>query len=229
MKRLFWTFFGLVFPMKFFLTLSFVFSMPFLGFSQKFIPGIRLGLNVSNLKSSQFSSFPRRGIDAGFTLTAEMGSRVDVISEFTFSQKGAILKGYDNSGADAELKMYFNSLQYAAIINYYIKAPNFSLQAGPFFAYNMCIAKDEVYFGKTKDPFVDMSSISLAEGITGLDVGPVLGISGGSESIRINARYMHGLINYFKEVDYDGLGYKVTGSTIHFSISYLFNNVRFTR
>ncbi|MFL5728300.1 MAG: outer membrane beta-barrel protein [Cytophagaceae bacterium] len=198
-------------------------------FCQDFIPGIRIGVNACRLKSDEFSGSPRIGLDAGFTFTAVMGDKLDIISEMTFSQKGATLKGYDISGSDINYKMYYNSLQYAAIFNYYIKAPNLSLQAGPFFAYNLATPKSEAYFGKTKDPLTDISAETLADGITGLDVGPALGISGGTESVRLNARIMPGMINYFKKVDYNGLGYKVTGATIHFSVSYLFNNVRVTR
>ena len=211
-------------------------------YSQEFIPSLKAGLNMSSLQSSQIKSASKVGFDVGFNFSAVLGDKFDLISEFTLSRKGAKLQGRKTTSSfyggptlgsetfDYHLKI--NTGSWSVIANYYLKAPNFSLQAGPVFGYNILLPtlkeEEELYFGNSDKLEENISVSSLNDAVEGFDFSLAAGISGGTEALRINLRYYKGFTNYYKKME-SPKGYTIKNDFIQLSLTYLFVNVRAVR
>ncbi|HAM97533.1 MAG TPA: hypothetical protein DCQ26_02885 [Marinilabiliales bacterium] len=201
---------------------------------QYIIPGFKVGGSLSTIESNQFKTSPLIGYNAGFVFTTPLTDKFDLISLLDFTRKGAIIEGrrtviLDNSTELVEEKLYINSYEWSLLGNYYLKVPGFSIQAGFSLAKNSSRNKgmQSLYFGSTDDGSYIFSGQTLEEGIMdGIDYAAIFGISGGTEALKINLSYHAGLKNYFKNIDYNNLGYKIKCNYIELSISYSLLNWR---
>lgn len=201
------------------------------GYGQvKFIPGLSGGITYASL-SNKIENKPGIGFEGKLNLVAQLGDKLDLITEYSFKQKSITLTGYEY---DAYSSRYIdtpidytnklNNFSFSMIANYYLIAPNLSLQLGPDFSYNMLKAINlppEMYLKSINDEYIAINDI--AYGINGLDFSLVAGISGGTEAFRVNLRYYMGQLNYMKNSSYDT---SIKGNMLEFSITYYFLNVR---
>lgn len=203
---------------------------------QYMIPGFKLGMNISSINSDQIESKSRIGINAGLNFTSRFGDNFDLITEFTYSQQGgkAVGRTYNHlnsSWTDVDHDIYFNSFHWAIIGNYYIKAPNLSVQAGPVIGFMNKLTEEsrdgEVYFGSSDDINETLSLIEITEGVeNGVDFFFAFGVSGGTEALRVNLRYNLGFKNYLKKGDYDGRGFSMKNNYLQLSVAYSLLNFR---
>jgi len=164
------------------------------------------------------------GIDGGIVFTIRTSEKLMLISEFSFSQNNAtFLKAYNFFHDEVDYKVKARGLQWCGLLDYYLSNPYLSIQPGFFARYNNAIPfGDIVYFNPNPNSSHQISSDELIDQISGFDYGPLFGISAGTKKVRLNIRYLLGIRNYFKYIDNYNWGYKLTGSTIHFSITYYF-------
>jgi len=198
-----------------------------------FIPSFIGGVNFTNFKSEQFESSSKPGFVLGFNFTAQTGDKLDIITEFTFATKkiNTTAREYDDISAsfsDSPYDVKFITFGWALLANYYIKAPNFSLQAGPMAAYNYLPATSlpvaNIYYGTSNVLSENIYGNDLISNMSGLDYGLIMGISGGTEALRVNLRYHLGLKNYYKDISING--YIVKSNYIELTIAYSFLNAR---
>ena len=201
---------------------------------QDIIPGLKFGMNLSKLSCDQFESTPRIGIDVGITFSTLVSDNFDILSEFSFAQKGGRVRGRTYSGSTfgelADYNLFMNSYNWNLLGNYYLKAPNFSIQAGPSIGFmNSMRGEDlsgEIFLGSSNKIEENINAYDLCEAIDRKnDFSLVLGVSGGTEALRVNIRYHHGFTNYYKSID-KGLGYNVKNKFLQISITYIFTTVR---
>lgn len=205
-------------------------------YGQGLIPGIKFGVNSGSIQSDQIESKSRLGLEAGISFTARMGDQLDLLTELSYSQKGAIAQGRPpaaTASAPEDYNLFINSFTWGVMANYYLKAPYISLQAGPVLGYNRIPAgslNNEVVFGDAENNQENINSFLLNEAITdGIDYGLAFGISGGSEALRVNLRYYLGLKDYLKNTDYNNLDYSLKANYLQLSATYSFLNFRYVR
>ena len=200
------------------------------------IPSLIGGVNFAKFKSDQIENSSKPGFTLGFGLTAQLGDKLDLITEYTFATKKmtTTAREYDYSAqsfSDMSYDLKFSTLSWSVLANYYIKAPNLSLQAGPLFAYNLVSPElpTDIYYGTSDVLSENIDGFNFISNISGLDYGLIMGISGGTEALRINLRYHLGFRDYYKKIDNTGNGYAVKCNYIELTIAYSFLNVRVVR
>jgi hypothetical protein len=183
--------------------------------SQEFIPGFKLGLNNTTYKTNFLDVKSKQNLTAGVTLTALLNDKMDLISEYTYSKRGGSVLSDDIS---SPLDLSFHAFDFSLILNYYLKAPNISLQAGPIFGIHRSTPSD-------LSTLVSNSTLTLTDELNNdelfyvqesinnsfslqktksIDFALAFGISGGTEELRFNLRYIAGLSNYYKSSEFVG-------------------------
>jgi hypothetical protein len=207
-------------------------------YGQRLIPGIKAGVNFSNLKSPQFNSASRKGLDAGLVFLLRFGEKFELSTEYTYSQKGANAKGriYDDATLKfsdyQNFKLYINSFNFSIIGNYYIKYPYLGVQAGPVFGiinrYPAIQTIDRPYlFGSSNNMDSLIFSDKFFDSVhDNFDYSLTVGIYGGSENFKVNLRYYIGLRNYYKKDDLKNAGLSIRNNLFQISISYIFSNLK---
>lgn len=203
---------------------------------QTLIPGIKMGLNYSSIVSDQIESSSRFGIDVGINITTRLRDKLDLISEISYSEKGAKTKArkYIAGSFQPEslnYEFFINSIHWSLIANYYLKVPNLSVQVGPVFGVRNWLPQNldnvEVFFGTSENIDENINSLDLSKGVKeSLDCSLAIGISGGTEAIRVNLRYNLGITDYYKKFNDNGNGYSIKNNFVQLSISYSFLNLR---
>jgi hypothetical protein len=202
---------------------------------QLLIPGIKAGVDISNFQSPQFNSTSRKGIEAGLIFTA-CYDNIDILTEFTYSQKGAKASGRKFDGTISSdyvnYDLYFNSFSWSLIGNYYIIPSSLSIGAGPVFGMinrfqPKQLTEPEYLFGSANNKDSLISSKIFFDNLPGnFDYSLAFCISGGSEAFKVSLRYYLGLRNYYKKEDTDNIGLKMKNNLIQLSVSYSFLNIR---
>lgn len=221
---------------KIFFTLAITLLVVMNTYGQSSIPGLVIGGNYSRFNTEQITGNGGFGFDLGFNMLSPLSDRFDLLSELIFSKNTASLEGWTidsdhNKTFFPDYSLSVIGAKITIIGNYYLKAPNFSLQAGMVLGKNYKInsnyTAEEIYFGPSDDPVTAIASSELQNGIKkGIDYGIAFGISGGSEALRLNLRYYIGLKNYYKYSDNNQSGYTIKNNIVQLTLSYSLRNRR---
>lgn len=139
----------------------------------------------------------------------------------------------------------FHAFDFSLIFNYYLKAPNFSLQAGPIFGFYRSTPSDleslinNSTFNSTsnlshEELFNAQNNLNTGFNMPktkGFDFALALGISGGTEEFKLNLRYILGLSNFYTSdstYDFDK-EFKMKNNMIQLSLIYNLTNLRIIR
>lgn len=165
---------------------------PFIMNGQSFLKyGGIVSMNYSSITSDHFDASPIIGFGAGIFRNFTLGDNFDLVNEVGFTQKG----GKVFSGEE-EYKIRSNSFYYAAIGNYYLSAPNFSIQAGPILIIERTTMDtnglEQIVLDGPTGTHLDNLIFRLGQST---QVGLTAGISGGTEFVRVNLRYIYDLTN----------------------------------
>lgn len=169
--------------------------------------------NYSFLTSDHFESNPIPGFGVGIFRTVTFADNFDLFNEVGFTQKG----GKVFSGED-EYKLRSNSFYYAAIGNIYLSPPHFSIQAGPILmverSTNDSNGLEQIVLDGPTGVHLDNLIFGLRQST---QVGLTAGLSGGTEYVRVNLRYIYDLTS--RKLDVSG-SQKVKLPYIQLSVSF---------
>lgn len=180
-----------------------------LTFAQQF--GAKAGLNVSSIGGDTWTDAKAKpGFYAGVFYNAPLAANFSIQPELIYTQYGA--KVLDNSIQKTNLNLGYIAVP---VMFQYNVVPNFYLEAGPEFGFNVnANAKTDYKNDNLTDPDrveIDTDNFNTFNFGIGLGLGYNF-----TQNVGVNARYVAGLTNVYKNDNYDakngtfqvGLNYK---------------------
>ena len=159
--------------------------------------GFTFGSNYSSLRSDLFTtSSGRIGAAAGCSFVLGFGEHFELNQEIVYVTKGASAKVVnfmpEQGVSEGTMKYYSHSFEASLLGGYQpITTVPIRLQAGAFMGthfHNMDGVNRELYVGDYENVNTAIPAHSLVDAFSGVDAGPVLGVSAGSGRFRANAR-----------------------------------------
>jgi len=156
--------------------------------------GLKFGVNgtdliedSSNEPAFQIAFSPKISLGGGFFAQFNLNEKVDLLTEITYTNKGA----FDENGDNVSLNLLYLNASVLAKYNVY---KNLSILLGPEFGYKLFAVS------RSDDRGVDVSNLWEKD----LDLGIITGLSFEvSERIMIDLRYVHGFLNVFTDGIFD--------------------------
>ena len=202
-----------------------------------YIPSFTGGTNLLSIKSDQVEGKSKPGIGIGATLTGVQNDKLSFITEVSFFHKSSIISGkeynfssssFETGTVDFNLRM--NTFNWSFLMNYYLKSPYIAVQVGPLLGLNISPSidpeSDFIYLGKSNDFNETVNANVLQSNIKGVEYALAIGLSGGSEEVKLNVRYYLGFKDYLKNINGGSYPYNIKLNYLTFSITYTFVNVR---
>jgi Outer membrane protein beta-barrel domain len=193
--------------------------------------GFTLGSNYSSLNSDLFTTASGRlSAAAGFTMSLGFGDRFELNPEIMIVQKGAAAKTVDFQPEDQSVtgtyNYYYNTFEAGLVAGFKpVATLPISLQAGGFFGshfHNLNRSQPDLFVGDYDDINNATQAVDLNEAFTGIDFGPVVGISAGADRFRVNARYYLGTRNLNNNRDFVAKTNYIRTSSIRLTLTYFF-------
>jgi hypothetical protein len=193
--------------------------------------GFTLGSNYSSLNSDLFTTASGRlSAAAGFTISLGFGDRFELTPEIMFVQKGATAKTINFQPEDlSQVGTYdynYNTFEAGLLGGFKpVASLPISLQAGAFFGshfHNLNRSQYDLFVGDYEDINNAVQAVDLNEAFTGIDFGPVVGISAGEGRFRVNARYYHGTRNLNNNRDFVAKTNFIRSNSLRLTLTYFF-------
>lgn len=197
--------------------------------AQRYQMGFSVGANYSNLHSDLFDvSSGRLSALVGCSFVIGLGDQFELNQEIAFLQKGARAKAAffvpENTPELTTYDYFFNAFEASMLVGFK-PAENLPvrLQAGAFWGTHF-----HTLDRNSRDLFVydyenlnnAKRAVDLNDAFSGFDYGPALGVSGGDDRFRINARYFFGARNLYKNLDFVEPGHRIRTSSIRLTLTY---------
>lgn len=191
--------------------------------------GFTFGSNYSSLRSDLFpTSSGRLGVAVGCAFTLGLGDRFELNPEILFTQKGANAQAayfLPEEKADIRTYQYFYNTFEAGLFAGFrpIADLPFQIQAGGFFGthfHNLNRNSRELYVGNYENINDATRAVDLNDAFSGVDFGPVLGLSAGEGRFRANIRYYLGARNLYNNLDFVEGGHHIRTSSLRLSLTY---------
>ena len=193
--------------------------------------GITLGSNYSSLRSDLFTtSSGRLSTTAGFTMSLGFGDHFALKPEIMFVQKGAKAKTADFQPESEPIvgtyDYYYNSFEAGAIGDYKpFSGIPISVEAGGFFGshfHNLNRSQRNLFVGDYENINQAVQAVDLNEAFTGIDFGPVMGISASAGRFQLNARYYFGARNLNNNRDFVAKSNTIRTNSMRLTLTYFF-------
>lgn len=193
--------------------------------------GFTLGSNYSSLNSDLFTtSSGRLSAAAGFTISLGFGDRFELTPEIMLVQKGATVKTVEFQPEDKAVvgtyDYFYNTFEAGLLAGYKpVATLPISLQAGGFFGthfHNLDRKQRDLYVGDYENINNAIQAVDLNEAFTGIDFGPVVGISAGAGRFRVNARYYLGTRNLNNNRDFVAKNNFIHTNSLRLTLTYFF-------
>jgi hypothetical protein len=207
--------------MAFFLTTA--------AFAQNFKLGFTTGSNYSLLKSDLFTTASGRLSGAiGCSFFIGLNDKLEYNQEIVFTQKGASAKAVkflpEEKPDVTTYQYYYNTFEAASFLGFQ-PFPNtpIRLQAGGFFGthfHNLDRNTRDLYVGDYNNLNNATKAVNLNDAFSGLDFGPVVGVSAGNNQFRVNARYYYGARNLYNNLDFVAGGHSIHTSALRLTLTY---------
>jgi hypothetical protein len=216
---------------KTYLSLLFIAATFSTAFSQSISGGIRAGMNIANLSSSQSTTTtdPKIGLMAGAYLTIMVSEKFGVQPELVYSQMGASGSNTQNiaqSGPPIMITVKaddrLNYLSLPVLVRYNL-TENFSLQVGPQLGFLLAATENRNVSGVPASGVTGItngsSTVDIKDQITGINFGAAFGLGVDFGKFNAGARYYLGFSNLLKDVP-PGSNAKVTDNAIQVVVGY---------
>lgn len=195
--------------------------------------GFTIGSNYSSLSSDLFTTASGRlGLATGCSFVVGINDRLEFNQEILFTQKGADAKVVDFRPEDLPLvgtyAMHYNTFETGFLAGYkpFASLP-FRVQGGGFLGthfHNMDRSSRNLYVGDYTDVNKATQVVNLNEAFSGVDFGPVVGVSAGDDNFRVNARYYYGARNLYKNMDFVPQVHDIRTSSLRLTLTYFFKS-----
>lgn len=193
--------------------------------------GFTFGSNYSTLSSNLFTTASGRlGAAAGCSFVVGLGKSLEYNQEILFTQKGAEAKVVDYRPEEKPLEgtysYFYNTFETGIFLGYKpISTIPVRVQAGGFLGthfHNMDRNDRNSYLGDYQDVNNATLASDLNEAFSGVDYGPVVGLSAGEGRFRVNARYYYGARNLYKNMDFVPQVNTIRTSSLRLTLTYFF-------
>jgi hypothetical protein len=191
--------------------------------------GLTAGPNYSTLKSDLFTtSSGRPGLAAGFSIIMGLGDRFEFNQEVAFVQKGAEARAVmfqpEDVVEEKGYKYYYNSFEAAFLAGYepFATVP-VRVQAGAVagtHTHSLDRSQRELMVGDYESINDATRAVDLNDAFSGVDFGPVFGVSAGDGAFRANLRYYLGVKNLYNNLDFVEGGHSIRSSAVRLSLTY---------
>jgi hypothetical protein len=191
--------------------------------------GFTLGSNYSTLRSDLFTTASGRlGMSAGCSFTFGLSDRFELNPEFVFTQKGASAKAVrfmpEEKIEETAYDFHYYSFEAGLMAGYKpAKDVPVRLQTGGFFGSHVVTKNNsntDVWVGDYQNVNNAFPVAKLNNAFSGLDFGPVAGISAGEGQLRFNIRYYLGLKNLYNNLDFMKTPHSIRTGALRASITY---------
>lgn len=191
--------------------------------------GVTFGSNYSTLSSDLFTTGSGKlGVAAGCSFVFGFGDHFELNPEFVFTQKGADAKAVrympEEKIENSTYSYNYNTFEAGLFAGFQpVKQVPVRLQAGGFFGTyfnHLDQSQDDLWIGNYTDINQATLAYKLNGAFSGLDFGPAVGISGGSQRLRVNARYYFGAKNLYNNLDFVTPGHHIRTSSLRVTLTY---------
>ncbi|MBV6442795.1 MAG: hypothetical protein DYG98_26565 [Haliscomenobacteraceae bacterium CHB4] len=191
--------------------------------------GFTFGSNYASLRSDLFpTSSGRLSLAAGCSFVLGFGDRFELNPEIVFTQKGAnaqVAYFVPEEKADLRTYQYFYNTFEAGLLAGFKPVANapFRIQAGGYFGTlfnNLDEKNPELYVGDYESITGATRAMDLNDAFSGVDFGPVVGLSAGEGRFRANIRYYLGARNLYNNLYTTESGHRIRSNSLRLTLSY---------
>jgi hypothetical protein len=197
--------------------------------AQVYKMGFTTGSNYSLLKSDLFTTSSGRLSGAiGCSFVIGLSDRFEFNQEIVFTQKGASAKAVKFRPEErpdiTTYQYYYNTFEAGSMVGFkpFANTP-IQFQAGAFFGthfHNLDRNSRDLYVGDYNNLNDATKAVDLNDAFSGLDYGPIVGISAGEGQFRVNARYYYGARNLYNNLDFVAGGHSIHTSSLRLTLTY---------
>ena len=159
-----------------------------------------------------------------------LGEHFELTPEIMFVQKGASVKTVNFQPEDKAIEgtydYFYNTFETGLLAGYKpVATLPISVQAGAFLGshfHNLDRKQRDLYVGDYENINNAIQAVDLNEAFTGIDFGPVVGISAGAGRFRVNARYYLGTRNLNNNRDFVAKTNYIRTNSMRLTLTYFF-------
>jgi hypothetical protein len=198
------------------------------GVAQGYKLGFTAGTNYSFLHADMFETASGRlGAVVGCSFLIDMGDKFEFNQEIIFTQKGASARAaYFQAEQQPDIRTYsyyYNTFETGVFVGYKpMKTVPVRFQLGGFCGTHFHVLdrnSRELFVGNYENVNFATRAVDLNDAFSGVDYGPAIGVSGGDNRFRINARYYYGLRNLYKNLDFVEGGHSIRTSALRLTLT----------
>ena len=191
--------------------------------------GATVGTGYSTLRSDLFSmASGRLGLSAGFSIALGVGDRMELNTEIMFRQRGASVRAVRFSGEgfpeNDTYDYFYSAFEAGQYVGYFpFKHLPLQVQAGGFFGSHytrLDQLQRDLWVKNYESPDGAMQAIRLNAAFSGVDFGPVMGISAGNRRVRFNVRYYFGARNMYRNLEFVPPGSKIYSGSFNTTLTF---------
>ncbi len=209
-------------------TAALLLIMTFSANAQRTSLGFTVGSNYSTVSSDLFDQKSGRvGLAAGVSIRIGLTDQLDFNSDLSFVQKGTTAEtAYFIPEQKADIRPYkynYNAYETAVTLGWQLATLPIRVHGGGFVAthaHNLEPAYNYQMVGDINDYNNAIPADELIDSFSGVDFGPVIGLTVGNDRICANLRYFIGAKNMYKNLDFLPEGHKIKSSSIRLSVGY---------
>jgi hypothetical protein len=193
--------------------------------------GVTAGANYSSLRSDLFTTASGRMSGAlGFSVLLGFGDFFELNPEILIVQKGADAKTVsfqpEEEIKESVYSYNYNSFEAALLAGFRpVRSAPIRIQAGAFLGshfHSLDRSQRQLMVGNYEDINQAIRAVDLNDAFSGVDYGPVIGISAGEGRFRANARYYHGTRNLYNNLEFVEGGHHIRTNSLRLSLTYFF-------
>ncbi|HMI06561.1 MAG TPA: hypothetical protein VK528_03370 [Flavobacterium sp.] len=172
--------------------------------------GITVGINQFDLSTSNFSTKPGTGWNAGLSIRGNFYNDFDMVYAMQFSENNFSVPTINAALQKEDVKYKLPSAQISLMLSYKIIENHLSVEIGPMIQVNDKFKIDE----DTNKTNTIVGTSLEAQDITKIskfNFYPAVGITAGVRHFRANIQYQYGVTNILGNLNDDGLGVNFKG------------------
>lgn len=192
--------------------------------------GFTAGVNVASLRSDLFSTASVRIAPlVGCSFAVGLGDdRFELNQEIVLAFKGAQARAVyfrpEEKPDEHTYGYHYNSFETAVFagVRPGREVPIY-LQAGGFFGANFHTldrSRRELMIADYHSINNALRAVDLNDAFSGIDYGPVVGLTAGEGHFRATARYYHGLHNLYNALDFVPSGHRIFTNSLRLTLTY---------
>jgi opacity protein-like surface antigen len=172
--------------------------------------GITVGINQFDLSTSNFSTKPGTGWNAGLSVRGNFYNDFDMVYAMQFSENNFSVATMNAALQHEDVEYKLPSAQISLMLSYKIVENHLSVEIGPMIQVNDKFKIDE---DTNKTNTIVGTSLEAQDivKISRFNFYPSVGITAGVRHFRANIQYQYGVTNILGNLNDDGLGVNFKG------------------